>query len=285
MTAASIGFLHPGAMGVSLAASARESGLTVFWVSEGRSPETRARANEHGLADAVTVDELCRLCDTVVSVCPPHAAVSVAERVAAAGFQGIYADVNAISPDRTREVGSIIDRSGAHYVDGGIVGGPAWVKDRTTLYLSGNEAARIAGCFDRGKLRVITLGTEIGRASALKMCYAARSKGTMALLAAIVAAAEQLGVRDELEAEWARDDPEDVDRLHTRMTRVTQKAWRFSGEMTEIADTLASTGLPRGFHDAAHNIYARLSGLKKADPPPDLEHVLASLLSPDSPDS
>lgn len=284
MTATSIGFLHPGAMGVSLAASARESGRNVFWASEGRSPETRARANEHGLADAATVGQLCKLCDALISVCPPHAAVSVAESVVTAGFQGIYADVNAISPDRTREVGSIIGRSGAHYVDGGIVGGPAWVKDRTTLYLSGNDAAQVARCFARGKLRVINLGAEIGRASALKMCYAARSKGTTALLAAIAAAAERLGIRDELEAEWTRDDPDDVAQLHTRMTRVTQKAWRFSGEMTEITDTLVSAGLPRGFHDAAHDIYARLSGFKNADPLPDLEHVLASLLSHDGPD-
>ena len=44
--------------------------------------------------------------------------------VAAVGFTGTYVDANAIAPATTREVGTIVEGGGAHFVDGGIVGQP-----------------------------------------------------------------------------------------------------------------------------------------------------------------
>src|SRR5689334_19159377 len=46
-----IGILHPGEMGISIAASAKNSGCEVFWTSEGRSPATRERAEKFGLTE------------------------------------------------------------------------------------------------------------------------------------------------------------------------------------------------------------------------------------------
>ena len=43
-----IGILHPGEMGISIAASAKNSGCEVYWTSEGRSPATRERAAARG---------------------------------------------------------------------------------------------------------------------------------------------------------------------------------------------------------------------------------------------
>ena len=79
------------------------------------------------------------------------------------------------------------------------------------------------------------IGEAIGKASALKMCYAAYTKGTTALLCAILGAAEGLEVRAELEGQWARDEPDFAERTGQRARRVTAKAWRFVGEMEEIA--------------------------------------------------
>jgi hypothetical protein len=44
-----IGILHPGEMGVSIAASAVNSGHHVYWAMADRSDKTRQRANEHVL--------------------------------------------------------------------------------------------------------------------------------------------------------------------------------------------------------------------------------------------
>ena len=276
-----IGFLHPGAMGISLAAAAQNSGHKVYWLSEGRSPETIARANEHHLIELKTLEEFCDRCSVIISVCPPHAVMDVAEQVLKYSFDGIYVDANAISPQRAKDIGDLMDKAGVEYVDGGIIGGPAWEANSTWLYLSGGAADQIAACFENGPLETEIIGYEIGKASALKMCFAANSKGTTALLCAIVAAAEEMGVRKELERQWTRYDPDFTEETLSRVSHVTAKAWRFSGEMGEIASTLEAAGLPDGFHLAAQDIYERISKFKGASSPPPVEEVLEALLSPD----
>ena len=110
------------------------------------------------------------------------------------------------------------------------------------------------------------------------MCYAAYSKGTTALLTAILATAESLGVRDELYGQWDMDDASFSEQANHRATRVTAKAWRFEGEMREIASTFEEAGLPKGFHEAAADVYHRMAGFKDAPETPKLEAVLDALL-------
>jgi len=83
-----IGFLHPGAMGISLAATSRNTGHMAYWVPSGRSPDTYGRAARHGLIETQTTQELCDVCSVIICVCPPHAAVTVAEQVLACSFDG-----------------------------------------------------------------------------------------------------------------------------------------------------------------------------------------------------
>jgi hypothetical protein len=59
---------------------------------------------------------------------------------------------------------------------------------------------------------------------------------------------------------------------------VTAKAWRFAGEMDEIASTFESANLPDGFHAASGEVYRRLAHFKGAEALPELEHVLKALL-------
>ena len=44
---AKIGILHPGEMGISIAASAINNGHSVYWVPEYRSKKTRLRAEKY----------------------------------------------------------------------------------------------------------------------------------------------------------------------------------------------------------------------------------------------
>jgi 3-hydroxyisobutyrate dehydrogenase-like beta-hydroxyacid dehydrogenase len=280
MEPARIGFLHPGEMGVSIAASAQQSGHAVYWASEGRSPATRARAEQLALRDARTLANLCAECAIVVSVCPPHAAESVAEQVVATGFRGRYLDANAISPQRVSEIGRRLAQAGATFIDDGIIGGPAWQPASTWLYLSGPQADELAECFAAGPLETRVLGPEVGTASVLKMCYAAYSKGTTALLGAILATADSLGVREALAQQWNNDTPGFAEATELRVRRVTAKAWRFAGEMEEIAATFRAAGLPGEFHLAAADVYQRLAHFKDSPATPALEDVLAALLQP-----
>lgn len=274
-----LGIVHPGQMGISVAASARNSGCTVYWAGEGRSAATQARAQAQGLHDAGTLAELCARCEVIVSVCPPHAAEEVAGDIMALGFTGIYVDANAIAPARARQIADQVMGGGATFVDGGIIGNPAWKPGTTWLYLSGPNAAQVAACFAAGPLETSVIGPELDKASALKMCYAAYTKGTTALLAAILGAAESLGVREELMAEWGRGGATFGEESERKVREVTAKAWRFAGEMEEIAATLAAAGMPDGFHLAAADIYTRLAGFKDAATP-DLDAVFAALNPP-----
>ncbi len=272
-----IGILHPGEMGVSIAASAIKSGHEVYWVSDNRSDKTRQRAKKHNLVDIVSLSQLCQTSEIIFSVCPPHSAEDVAKSVIERGFKGYYLDANAISPQRSSRIRQMVESNGIHFIDGGIIGGPAWNPKETWLYLSGKDVKVIADCFTSGPLETKIIGDEIGKASALKMCYAAYSKGTTALLAAILATAESLGVRDELYGQWNMDDPSFSEQANRRTTRVTAKAWRFEGEMHEIAATFQEAGLPNGFHEAAAEIYHHLAGFKDSTETPSLDDVLNTL--------
>jgi 3-hydroxyisobutyrate dehydrogenase-like beta-hydroxyacid dehydrogenase len=271
-----IGLLHPGAMGASVGAAAASNGHTVFWASVGRTESTYARARRAKLQDIETVAALVKASDIVLSVCPPHAAQDVASEVAQLGFTGIYVDGNAISPDRTRAIQRLVEDAGAHYVDGGIIGGPAWKKEAGThMYLSGRRATEVAACFAGSPLETPVISERIGAASALKMGYAAYTKGSTALLTAILGMVEREGVRADLARQWGDAFTEQTVR---RVCANTAKAWRFVGEMHEIADTFRGAGMPGGFHQAAAEVYERLAVFKDQDEPPAIEVVLEALL-------
>src|SRR5882724_8282810 len=96
MAVATVGLLHPGEMGSAIGSVLRGRGHRVVWASEGRSTETRKRAEEAGLEVAGAV----------------------------AGFGGVFVDADAIAPGTTREVEPVIAAGGGDCIDGWIVGAP-----------------------------------------------------------------------------------------------------------------------------------------------------------------
>jgi len=246
-----VGLLHPGEMGAAVGRALRDSGSEVVWASEGRSGATAARAEAAGLQDVLSVGEVCRRAGVILSLCPPHAALDTA--VGAEGFDGIYVDANAISPATAETIAARMHR----FVDGGVIGPPPRDAGTTRLYLSGPDAAAVADLFDGSALEAKVLSPEPGAASALKMAYAAWTKGSAALLLASRAAAEANGVGEALVAEWRTSLPELEKRLASAARSALGKGWRWVGEMEEIAATLAAAGLPAGFHESAAEIYRR----------------------------
>ena len=148
-----------------------------------------------------------------------------------------------------------MEEQAAAFVDGGIVGGPP-TEPGTRLYLSGERANEVEALFSGTALEPVVLDAQPGTASALKACYAGWTKGSAALLIALAEAAEALGVRDALEAEWERSIPELPRRLAGRRSAAA-KGWRWVGEMEEIAATLRAAGQPDGFHTAAADVFRR----------------------------
>jgi 3-hydroxyisobutyrate dehydrogenase-like beta-hydroxyacid dehydrogenase len=244
-----VGLLHPGEMGAVVGENLLAAGHHVVWASAGRSSETRERAELAGLEDVGTVEEVARRSEVILSVCPPHAALEVARSVA--GFDGIYVDANAVSPATVREIGG-------RFVDGGIIGPPPLEPGTTRLYLAGADADTVAALFEHTALEPRVISDEPGAASALKMAYAAWTKGTAAMLLAIRALARAENVEEQLLEEWRLSLPDLVERSGSAARSADRKGWRWVAEMEEIASTFAAAGLPEGFHRAAAEVFRRV---------------------------
>ena len=268
----SILLLHPGEMGASVGAALRANGHAVLWVSHGRSDATRQRAVAADLTSVATLEEALGSVDNVISVCPPNAAVDVARSVSSAGFNGVYVDANAVSPETAK---CLADIAGDGFVDGGIIGPPATRPGATRLYLSGELALTVAAWFEESLVDARVVGCS---ASALKMCYAAYTKGSSALILSIRALASSHGAEDALLSEWDISQSGLKARSHAAARGTSRKAWRFEGEMREIAATFAAAGLPSGFHQAASDVYRRMRDLKTVQDA-DIERVIETLLA------
>jgi 3-hydroxyisobutyrate dehydrogenase-like beta-hydroxyacid dehydrogenase len=218
----------------------------VVWASEGRSEATAARAA--AFTDVRTVAELVRSSDVVLSICPPAIAEETAERVFGLGFDGLYVEANAISPERMRRIA----RLGPRVVDGSIISAGA-----INLYLAGEHAAEAAELFG-GDVTAIPLDGEIGTASALKMAFGGWNKIGIALTGQAHAIARAHGVERWLEQEGVPAD---------RLPRVADRAWRWAPEMEEIAEACRELGLSEAIPRAAAELYRELSSraLRAAD--------------------
>lgn len=259
------------------------NGHRTLWCPEGRSDATAARAADVGL-EAMDLPELLAAADVVLSVCPPSEALAVAEQVVATGFDGIYVDGNAVSPDRARQIEALFDPARVEFVDGGITGLPPVQAGTTRLHLSGDQsAARVAELFSGSILGAHAIEGGIGAASALKMCYASWTKGSAALLLSIRAVAKAEGAELDLVEEWDLSQVGLTDRSEAMAAGFAPKGWRFAGEMHEIADTFAGAGLPDGFFRSAAEVYEKMTPVKDQFDPPVTVADVAELLTGQSP--
>jgi 3-hydroxyisobutyrate dehydrogenase-like beta-hydroxyacid dehydrogenase len=253
---ATVGLLHPGEMGAAVGGSLIPLGHEVLWDPAGRSRATTGRALAAGLS-GVGFDRLIARSSVILSICPPHAALDVARQVAAAGYTGCYVDANAISVATAEQVSAVVTGAGATYVDGGIVGAPPEVAGHTRLYLSGPHANQVRPLFSRSRLDARIAEGPPYAASAVKMAYAAWTKGSSALLLAARALARAGGVERTLLTEWSLSQPNLTAQSERSATAAAAKGWRWVGEMEEIAASMNAAGLPDGFHEAAAEIYNR----------------------------
>ena len=271
-----VGVLHPGEMGVTVLESLVENDVSATWVKGGRSESTVQRASSIPSVD--TLEELIHSVETIISVCPPSAALEVARNISDKGFKGIYVDANAISPLESRKVAELF---GAAFVDGGIIGPPAKEAGTTRIYLSGMRSREVVDLFKVGPLEAIALSDssdpeEITAASALKMAYAGFSKGSSALLLAVNAFARKSGVLEALHKEWEISAPGLVRRSQNTAVSISRKAWRFGAEMDFISESFDEKNLPPEFHQGASALYRALEEFKD-QPPAELIALLGAL--------
>ena len=108
------------------------------------------------------------------------------------------------------------------------------------------------------------LSDRIGDASAMKMAYAAWTKGAAALLLDVRALAREAGLEAALLADWDESIPHLREMSLQAGRSAAAKGWRWDTEMEEIAATFAAAGLPDGFHVAAAELFRRSPRLDDA---------------------
>jgi 3-hydroxyisobutyrate dehydrogenase-like beta-hydroxyacid dehydrogenase len=257
MAITTIGLLSPGDMGHSIGGVLKANGLQVLTCLAGRSERTRTLAQQSGFEDTADLEQLVTRSDIVLCVLVPSQAAGVAEEVAAAvratGADILYVDCNAISPRTVRGIGDIILAAGVRFADVGIIGPPPR-KPGTRFYTTGPGANDLDALTEFG-LDVRVIGDEIGQASGLKMCYAALTKGLQALGTELLVAARLMGLEETLRAEQQESIPDVLGWLERSIPPMPPKAYRWVGEMEEIASCFADLGLTPNILTGAADIY------------------------------
>jgi 3-hydroxyisobutyrate dehydrogenase-like beta-hydroxyacid dehydrogenase len=259
MTIKTVAILNPGEMGAAVGGALREGGFDVIVDLHGRSDATRARAETYGLRDVGSLDTLITEADMVLCIMPPEFSVAIAKEAAAAmgrtDHTPPYADCNAIAPETANEINDLITGAGAIFIDGGIVGNPPGKGPKPTRFFTSGPDASLMDVFDGKGIAIKQCGPEIGRGSAVKMCYAGITKGTSALHAAILIAADALGVADELFEELSYSQEGQLKRMESMTSALPAVSSRYIGEMREISKTMGSVGATTGFHDGSTELY------------------------------
>ncbi|MEQ1775088.1 MAG: DUF1932 domain-containing protein [Burkholderiales bacterium] len=250
-----IGVTSPGDMGQGVAMCIKAMGFNVCMASDGRSARTRGLGEKAGLTDCGSLEKLVQTCDMVLSILDPGAAVNNARAVAAAcksaGRKIVYVDCNAVAPQTMHEITDIMSAAGCATIDAGIIGPPPRNGAKQRFYVSGPNAD-IMNRINSPQIIVRIAGEKIGDASSVKMCYAALTKGSIALGTELLVAARKLGVDKTLEAEFKGSQAELYESVLSRSASMPFKAYRWVPEMNEIAKTFEGAGMtPRIFQGAA----------------------------------
>jgi 3-hydroxyisobutyrate dehydrogenase-like beta-hydroxyacid dehydrogenase len=251
-----VGLLSPGDMGHTIGSVLHDHGVRVLTYLGDRSERSKALAAQAGIEDTPSLDALVSESQILLSVLVPARAVEVAGQVAAAiertGADLLYVDCNAIAPATVEGIGRRITAAGGRFSDAGIVGPPPRKPGTTRFYASGpEEFAHLSAA----GLDVRVIGDRVGQASGLKMCYAALTKGLIALGTELLVAAHLMGLDDALRDEQQESIPSVLAWLEGAIPSMPPKAYRWVGEMEEIAATFEALGMTPKMLDGAADMY------------------------------
>jgi 3-hydroxyisobutyrate dehydrogenase-like beta-hydroxyacid dehydrogenase len=252
-----ISIIAAGDMGSGVGARLHAKGAEVMTSLTGRSPASAERARRAGMVAMDDDAMLVAASDIVLSILPPAEAEALARRLApalaAAEGRVLYADCNAIAPQTVRGVAAIVAATGARFADIGIIGGPPRADGYTPRFYASGAAAdldtlRALGDFG---LDIRPVEGGVGAASAVKMSYASLTKGFTAIGIAAARNAANGNAAAVVRAELAESQPQLFAWLQRQMPGVYPKAYRWVGEMEEIARHLGDDPTAAMYRGAA----------------------------------
>ena len=232
-----------GEAGEAFARAEGWRGLTFGWdiLAERRAAMARAGVRTADTADAALADRAF-----VLSLVTADAALDAARDYGPLLPEGaLWCDMNSVAPETKRAAAAAIEAAGGRYVDVAVMA-PVDKGLAVPLLLSGPHAIAAQPLLESlgfSNLRVV--GDEVGRASAIKMIRSVMVKGLEALSWECAAAAEAVGVLDEVVASLdASEKPARwAERIAYNRERMETHGLRRAAEMEESARTLEGLGI------------------------------------------
>lgn len=258
-----------GEMGAGVAARLVERGARVLTSLAGRSSASEARAKAAGVS---IVDDTALIADAemLLSIVPPSAAGATAERflplIEKAARKPVFIDCNAIAPQTLDGIAKTFTAKKLPFIDASIIGAaPKPDGSSPRLYMSGSMTSEAETLKQLG-LDVRVLSATPGDASALKMSYAGITKGFQALGASMVLGAGRNGAAQSFVEELKASQPQLFAWLSKQLPSMYDKAYRWDGEMREIAKFLLPEQGASEMLTGAANLYEHIAADNRAGP-------------------
>lgn len=258
-----------GEMGAGVAQRLVERGARVLTSVAGRSAASAKRAQAAG-ATATDDAGLIAEADVFLSIVPPAVAGATAERflplIEKAARKPVYIDCNAIAPQTLAVIAKTFAAKRLPFIDASIIGGaPRPDGPSPRIYMSGPIADE-ADTLKRLGLDTRVLSATLGDASTLKMSYAGITKGFQALGASMALGAGRNGAQESLVAELKFSQPQLYGWLSKMLPSMYDKAYRWDGEMREIARFLLPEKGASTMLTGAADLYEHIAEDNRAGP-------------------
>jgi 3-hydroxyisobutyrate dehydrogenase-like beta-hydroxyacid dehydrogenase len=250
-----IAIMSFGEMGSGIATLLKKYSYLVVTNLDGRSAKTKARVEGLGVK-CLPLPQLVKEASIFFSVLPPAEAHRLAKTVAKAfkestpGNKLTYIDLNAMSPDLSRQIAETVTSSGMSFMDGALLGFPPKEREDNSWFLPAMLLSGPAPNTDSGPwtselltlLNMRHVGADFGAASGLKTCFSAIYKGQAAVAIQAYTTAQNLGVLPALREHMNEYFPTSTPIIESGLHNAQRKAYRWIKEMDEIEETFAKEG-------------------------------------------
>ncbi len=185
--------------------------------------------------------------DVVFSTVTADQAVAAAEENARFLAPGTWwCDLNSCAPQSKRRAARVIEAAGGRYVDVAVMAPVYPKRNMVPCLISGTAAAEARDLLAALPMSLKVVGSEVGRASSIKLVRSIMVKGLEALTAECALAAAAAGVAEDVFPSM-KDGPPRIDvpeRAAYNFERMVTHGTRRAAEMEECAVMLSDLGLP-----------------------------------------
>ena len=158
----------------------------------------------------------------------------------------VFLDINSVSPGKKQSSCRAVEASGADYVESAVMAPVPPYRLKVPMLLGGRRAESLAPRLTRLGMNAQAISSEIGVASAVKMCRSVIIKGLEALAVESMRAARRFGAEKQVLASLTETFPGmgwDKVLPDYLISRVAEHGRRRAAEMREVARTLEDAGL------------------------------------------